>query len=272
MEYVELKENIGVILSRTNVGVINNILIDTGINKETGRQLRKLLDEQKIRVEKVYNTHGHIDHIGANIYFYNKGCKIHIPEKEDVFLRYPEMVGFFMDYPDLKPIKPIKEISTEIDIPHVPLPGHSLNQVGYIVEDVFFCGDAIVSESFIEKHRILYHTDISAQKHTLKKLLEIKAEYWIPSHSEDILGNPRPLIKKNLTNIIDTEETILDLCDGKTSEELLKQLIEYKGIQILQKIEFFVYRKLLQNYLSSMYKEGKITYDYSHGTVVWKVI
>ncbi len=273
MELMELTERVSVILARTNVGVINKkFLIDTGINKEVGRQIRKLLDSYNTSVERIYNTHGHIDHVGGNIYFYRKGCKIYMPKKEEIFLKYPKITGMLLDYPELKPIQPIEEINTELDLLYIPLPGHSVNQVGYLIDNVFFCGDVIVSESIIEKHKIVFHTHISAQKETLKNLSTIDAKYWVPSHSEEILRNPKPLIKKNLNNIIQSEKLILDLCEGKTTEEILKEIIEYLQIQINQKIDYFVFKKLISNYLTSLFKEQRVKYEYQGGMVIWKRI
>ena len=84
--YIQSPAKIGLVrLNDTDV-----CLIDSGNDKEAGRKVRQLLDQNGWRLTAIYNTHSNADHIGGNQYLQNQtGCKVYAPGIECDLTRHP---------------------------------------------------------------------------------------------------------------------------------------------------------------------------------------
>ena len=71
MELVKVGEKTYYIKNATNIGIYkiddNNVyLIDTGNDKEAGKKILKIIDENGWNIKGIINTHSNADHIGGN--------------------------------------------------------------------------------------------------------------------------------------------------------------------------------------------------------------
>ena len=71
MELVKVGEKTYYIKNATNIGIYkiddNNVyLIDTGNDKEAGKKILKIIDENGWNIKGIINTHSNSDHIGGN--------------------------------------------------------------------------------------------------------------------------------------------------------------------------------------------------------------
>ena len=72
-ELIQVSEKSYYIQSPAKIGLVKLgekevCLIDSGNDKEAGRKVRKLLDENGWSLKAIYNTHSNADHIGGNKY------------------------------------------------------------------------------------------------------------------------------------------------------------------------------------------------------------
>ena len=97
MELTKLGEKTYCIQNPTNIGIYklddNKIcLIDTGNDKESGRKILKIINEQNWQVECIINTHSNADHVGGNKFIQDRtNCKILSSKKETAIINNPEL-------------------------------------------------------------------------------------------------------------------------------------------------------------------------------------
>lgn len=127
-------------------------VIDPGMGSE---HLLEALEEDRLRLDYVLNTHGHFDHVYCDGYFTSKtGARLLIHEA-DVFLlqRMPEYArhyGFSVADPPQPDgflrdgdILPIGDLALRV----YHTPGHSPGGVCFHVGDVVFSGDSLLAGS-----------------------------------------------------------------------------------------------------------------------------
>lgn len=112
MELIKVGEKTYYIKNPTNIGIYkiddeNVYLIDSGNDKEAGKKILKIVEEQGWKVKGIINTHSNADHIGGNKVIQEKtNCKIYAHNIESSFTQYPILEPSFLygGYPfeDLK--------------------------------------------------------------------------------------------------------------------------------------------------------------------------
>lgn len=102
MELVRVGEKTYYIKNATNIGIYkidnsNVYLIDTGNDKDAGKKVLKIIDEQGWNVKGIINTHSNADHIGVNKVIQDRTtCEILAYNVEKSFTEYPILESSFL--------------------------------------------------------------------------------------------------------------------------------------------------------------------------------
>ncbi|RLI79294.1 MBL fold metallo-hydrolase [Archaeoglobales archaeon] len=280
MQLKQIGDNVYYIPNPVNIGVIvedgNALIVDSGLDKEAGRKIFKLLNDHGLTLKAIVNTHSHADHFGGNNYLTNKtNAKVYAPEVEVGVIQYPYLEPFYLfsAHPpkDLmgkflmaKPSKVDCVIKNQdtiefcgLKLKVIPLLGHSPNQIGIEVENTLFCADTVFSESIINKYKIPLFVDIENQKKTLKLLEKSKYDLYIPSHA-DATDDITDLINANLKVIEKVENFVLSINKPKTTEQIFKEVCRYFGIKISNLVEYYLMASTIRAYLSYLYNEKQV--------------
>ncbi len=260
-------------------------LIDSGVDKVVARVLDKRLMEKDFTVSCIINTHYHADHSGGNNYFQTKyNCHIYSTKVN------ADLISNF----DICPAiiwggKPIDEIlnnyfyaqpSTAEDMANANLPnglkfvdlsGHSLSHIGVKTsDDVFFLGDAVVSNKTIDSHPLTYIYDVEEHFKTLKKLRKMEAALFVPYHAEPV-KNIKNLCDKNKKCMEENIALIREICaEPRSMDEIISMFYNKRGLK-LSLYKYAVEGGIVRTYLTYLYNRGEMMTLNEDNYLKWKM-
>lgn len=294
MELVNISENVAYIPGAVNIGVLKNgercAVIDTGLDKDSGRNIRKILEAEGLKLEAIINTHSHADHFGGNDYLArNLKAEVYASKIESGIIQNPILEPIYL-FHGATPIRNLRNkfvlakpspvdyiiepgklevIGLEIEI--VPLPGHCYNQIGVLIDDVLFCADSVFSSRVIEKYRIPVVQDVKNHILSLEKLSETSHKMYVPAHTkprEDI----KALVKSNMdctmSIIADIKRIIVD---PKSTEEVTSELCNIYGLDLTVVQQYYLIQMTIMAYLGYIYEEKQSEIVMEKNKLLWKM-
>ncbi|MEW6727438.1 MBL fold metallo-hydrolase [Desulforudis sp. 1088] len=292
LELIHLKGKTSYIKGAVNVGVYDRgdgkcILVDSGLDESSGRQLLRCLEGANLTPCAVINTHSHADHFGANKFVRNRtGARFWATSFEKAVIENPLLEPVF-----LFSAVPVKEMRTKflmgqpcpvdhvlsagrqeiagISMEIVDLAGHAPEQVGVVTpDDVFFAADAFVSGDIVEKYRLPYMADLVAAKESLRRVGSMSHSWVVPSHGRPT-RDPGADIAVNLRKITETEALILKLAgEGATRETIFSGVVEAYGINLGPEQYVLVFATV-SAYLAGLCAEGRLRMRFAGPQLLW---
>lgn len=287
MELIKVGEKTYYIKNPTNIGIYkideNNVyLIDSGNDKEAGKKILKIINEQGWNVKAIISTHSNADHIGGNKVIQDRtNCNIYAHGIENTFIRYPILEPSFLygGYPfkDIKSkfLMAKESISQEIDgnlpdgLEYFSLKGHYFDMIGIKTsDDVYFLGDSLFSEETILKYHLFFIYDVREYLNTLDYLDNLNGKLYIASHCE-ATDNIKSLIELNRNKIKEIINKIYGLCINEiTFESILKNVFDDYNLE-LNASQYVLVGSTIRSFLSYLYEENKITFYFKENKMLW---
>ncbi len=282
-------ENSYYIQSPAKIGIIklndeNVCLIDSGSDKDAGRKVKKILDENGWRLTAIYNTHSHADHIGGNQYLQNQyGCEIYAPDIECDFINHPILEptclygGFVPDELKHKFLlakasnaQPLTENKLPDGMSIISLPGHFFNMVGYkTYDDVIFLADCLSSEETLRKYQISFIYDVAEYINTLEAVKQMEAKLFIPSHAEPT-DNIKAIAQINIDKVYEIADIIIKICKcPSTFEKILQSLFEIYKLNMSFE-QYALIGSTVRSYLSWLKSDGRLMVIFENNELLWR--
>ena len=288
MELIQCGERTYYIKNPTNIGIYrvdneNVYLIDSGNDKDAGKKILKIIDEQGFKVKGIINTHSHADHIGGNKLIQDRtNCEILAYGIEKSFIQSPilEPSLLYGSYPfaDLQNkflfAKESNVKSLENNLPdeleYFSLKGHFFDMIGIKTsDDVYFLADSLFSEGTINKYHLCYIYNVKEFLNTLDFLENLHGKLYIPSHAE-ATNDITQLININRKNINEIVSKIFDFCKTeKTFEEILQYIFsEYNLTMNIN--QYVLIGSTTKAYLSYLIDQDMLIYYFKDNKMYWK--
>lgn len=288
MEFIQVGEKTYYIKNPTNIGIYrtddhNVYLIDSGNDKDAGRKILKIINEQGWTVKGIINTHSNADHIGGNKIIADRtGCDIYAYGMEQSFTQHTLLEPSFLygGYPfkglknkflmakdtDTKPI----ENNLPEGLEYFVLKGHFFDMIGIRTSDnVLFLADSLFSEETIRKYHLFFIYDVRAFLSTLDELEKTEGKMFIPSHCE-ATENIDALIQLNRDKVSEISEAIYHICENPvTFEEVLKQIFDRYSL-VMNTNQYVLIGSTIRSYLSYLCDDGRIEYCFEDNKMLWK--
>lgn len=290
MELIQVGLKTYYIKNATNIGIYkvddrNVYLIDTGNDKDAGKKILKIIDEQGWTVKGIITTHSNADHIGGNKVIQDRtNCKIFAHNIEKSFTEFPILEPSFLygGYPfkDLrnKFLLAQETVVTNIEnnipkgLEYFTLKGHFFDMIGIKTsDDIYFLADSLFSEETITKYHLFFIYDVREFLNTLEYLNSLKGRLFIPSHCE-ATKNISSLIELNRNKVEEILDKIYDICKKEiTFEEILKSIFDNYNL-IMNNNQYVLVGSTIRSYLSYLLDENKLSYEFKDNKMVWKQV
>lgn len=280
-----------------NVGVLRGeggccVLIDTGLNETSGKRAVKVVREELGgEVAAILTTHAHADHFGANATVVKRtGAKVYAPAFDEAVLRYPllqpillfagadpprSMRGGFM-LADPSPVDHVIDgeylMLEGFDVEVVPLGGHSPNQVGYLVDGVFFCADVVLPEAVLAKYKIPYLFSVTDHLKALDVAEGVGCEVAVPGHGPRVrsLG---PLCEVNRALVMEVAERVVEFAaEPATAEAILTRLLAAYGAEIGDAPAFYLLHPTVYAFLTHLERQGRVRHEVRDCQSLWTAL
>ncbi len=259
-------------------------LIDSGNDKDAGRKVRKILNENGWNLNAIINTHSNADHIGGNRYLQQQtGCKIFASGIETAFTKYPILEPSFLygGYPckELRhkfllaaesDVVDITDKDFPKDLEVIALPGHFFDMIGIRTpDDTVFLADCISSRETLDKYQISFIYDVAAYLNTLDKVEALQANIFVPAHT-DAAKDIKELVGLNRSKVFEIAERLISLCEVPlTFEAILKKVFD--EYELLMNFEQYVLvGSTIRSYLSWLKDTGRICTCFENNQFLWK--
>ncbi len=290
LEIQQIAGNTYMIPAPANIGIYERegrvTLIDSGNDKEAGRQIFKLLTARNWTLELIINTHSNGDHIGGNAFLQQKTtCRIATTSLEAAFIQHPILEpaflfgGFPMNALRNKFLMAASSTVTDI-IPNsgailqtgleaIPIPGHFFDMIAVRTpDDVIFIADSVFPDVILQKYHIFFLYDIHAHFATLERLQTEHAAYYAPGHG-DLLTEITPLIQRNLRQVQEILDKVSACCDDAVSfDDILARICREYDIA-MNPNQYVLIGSTFRSCLAYLVDAGMIELDFSTHGVRW---
>lgn len=292
MELIKISGNTYYIPAPTNIGVFvfkdkYTLLIDSGDNKQQGRRIANVLQDNNLSVKYIVNTHNHIDHSGGNSFFqeHYPGSWFMASPKERLILDNGHLFPAYLygAHPPRELSRHfLKDKGLRVDEELCPgtcrineerfeilsLPGHAPGLLGIGTRDrVCFLGDALFSEEIIAKYSYPFLYDIEAQMSTYRAVAELDYDYFVLGHAERFYDHAgivwlNRANHENLTYYLDLVRDLL--AQPHTREELLEEVTILAELQLDFK-EYYYSLSTMGAMVTYLLDKGELGYQLENG-------
>lgn len=288
-ELKRLGENTYYIDCPTRIGIYkiteNEVcIIDSGNDKEAGKKVRRILEENQWNLKMIINTHSHADHIGANQYLQEYfSCPVYTYGIDEAFVRYPILEPSFLygGYPckELKNkfllaskshVEPLTPDLLPEGLEMLPLNGHTFSMVGIRTKDnVWFLGDSVASQETMQKYHVFFLYDIKTYLESLEEIDNLEGTWFVPSHAEPQV-NIQALVEKNRVKVMEIANYIMEVCKlPMTFETLLKQVFDHYDLH-MNVTQYVLVGSTIRSYLTYLKEEEKLVVEVQDNQLLWK--
>jgi glyoxylase-like metal-dependent hydrolase (beta-lactamase superfamily II) len=278
----------------SNAGLIvqdgRAVLVDSGLDKDTARQILRHVERLKITLAGVVITHAHADHFGgAATVRARTGAPVYAPALEAAVVANPLLEPIYL-YGGAAPIaelrgkfllaeacpvdhllEPGAQVIGGVPVTAIPARGHAPNQMLVAGGDVCFVADAVFAPLVAVKHVIPFYYNVSAALTTLEALTELDGSYaaFVPGHGPAVpeIG---PWARENHGRLLEIRAAVGAALDLATDiAGILKATADRLGLVIANPVTYSLTQTTILACLTSLQEAGEVAVRCAENRLVW---
>ncbi|MDQ2682894.1 MAG: hypothetical protein M3Y37_05150, partial [Chloroflexota bacterium] len=182
-------------------------------------------------------------------------------------MRTPFMVA------DASPVDVVYDAgSVNVDVAQleaIGLAGHSPNQMGLLVDGVFFAADVVLPDAAIDKYRIPYLYSLTDHLAALNTAAAVEATYVVPGHGPHAEAIT-PLLERNRTVIRETQELVLEVCRSpQRAADVMKAVLDGRGANVTDSPGYYLLQPTIAAYLTHLTRTGHLSHEVRDNESIW---
>ncbi|ADU50370.1 beta-lactamase domain-containing protein [Thermaerobacter marianensis DSM 12885] len=300
MEPIRLTARVTMLHGAVNSGLVQTgegvLVIDTGLDRSAANKILRAVEELGGPVRAVLNTHAHADHFGGNAQIVRKtGVAVYAPAGEAEVIRQPlyEPVYLFGGAapiaalrhrfllaeasPVHHEVEPGQRLEWDgVSVEVIDLAGHSLAQVGFLVDGVLFAADSFAGLGPLAKHPIPYLVDAGRMLESLERVREVDAGWFVPGHGPAVRAGAElgEVLEANAAAIRRLLEWAAErLRQGPAgTEDLLAEMGAALGVAMTDPVAYVLNRTALLGVLATLEREGAVRAEVRDGRWWWAAV
>ena len=264
------------------------VIVDSGQDKDYGRNLRRACEALGVTPVAIVNTHAHADHFGGNAYL--------LRQYPDLVVVAPPFEASIMRAPYLEPVylfhgaRPPEELTSKwlqaepspvhvevepgrlelagVTFDVIDTSGHAHRQIALRVGDVLLAADAFFGDSVLHKYALPFGQDIAGQLAALATVGANDARVALPGHGDPSEDLPRSA-GANRAAIERAADAVAQACRGDGTEAVLRGTCEALDIEITDLPRYHLNLCAVSAYLSYLRDLGRVDARLEAGALTW---
>jgi glyoxylase-like metal-dependent hydrolase (beta-lactamase superfamily II) len=299
MQLIQLNEQTWVIQGGANIGVIayegRCLIIDSGMDKDTGRDILKQVKKLGLTPTALLVTHAHADHFGGAHYLVGQtGLKVYATRVEASVMASPILEPLYL-FSGAQPPRELQHkfllakpspadvilagnesVVDQIPVQVISLPGHSLEQVGVAFGETLFVGDAFLTMDILDKHRIPFYSDVQVGLTTLTtlKMQTDSFKHIVTGHGEiyttaEHANRAITYTMQRLEDILGNVRDALAAGTPRSLADILSAVAGAQGVTINALSQHVLYQTTIQSALSTLYTREEVYPLFQDNFLLW---
>ena len=247
-------------------------LIDSGVDRPHGKQIKAVLDGEGWKLRAIFITHAHADHTGGATYLAKTtGADVYARGLEANVMRSSILgpITYYggMPSPEIMhkvflaekvEAKYLDKDALPAGLSIIDLAGHTPEMVGYLTDGgTAYIGDAVVSEETLSKNKIAYVYNPELFYRALDTLRQLDAKIFVPAHAE-AAEDISELITKNFENSCNTLHMIRDILKDELSiDEVTFELCRRLEVE-MNITQYVLIGNTVRSYISHILRKGEL--------------
>jgi glyoxylase-like metal-dependent hydrolase (beta-lactamase superfamily II) len=264
------------------------ILVDTGQDKDYGRDIKKACESLNLTPAIIINTHSHADHYGGNDYLLRQypNIPVYAPTFESSILQTPYLEPVYLfngakPLPELmskwllaKPSRVDHELKAGklelfgVSLEVIDTSGHAHVHMSVQVDDVLIAADAVFGSSVLEKYPLPFGQDIGNQIKSAERLKTLNIKTVLPGHGE-VSSEVATLVEKNLEAFERAATATEEACTNLSTESVLQSVCKTLTITMTDLPRYYLNLCVVTAYLSYLREEKRVEVRLENNQVLW---